>query len=184
MFESIAWYACALAGAIYVLSPLVVQSGSRFASRCQPEAISPDRLPEVIATEFRRRIPEFANLGFELVGCFDCGVLVNGARSYLAYFCNPTTNEFANVSAMTTPNGPASYFEFSARFRMATASRPTTTRCCRFCRQIRMSGYSVSQQSRNRARCCRFIGNSRRNTRLGCARRASHGMPRFSGMRA
>lgn len=116
MFESLAWYVSALADAIYALCPLVVRSGSRFASRCRPEPMSPDRLPEEIATEFRRRIPEFANLGFERVGCFDCGLLVNGARSYVAYFCNPTTNEFANVSAMRTLNGPASYFEFSARF--------------------------------------------------------------------
>ena len=73
-------------------------------------------LPEQIGAEFNTRISDFHHLGFELIGCFDCGSLTKDTRSYVAYFCNHTSNEFANVSAMMTPNGPASYFEFSSRF--------------------------------------------------------------------
>jgi hypothetical protein len=116
MFESIAWYASAFAGAIYLVSPFAVHSTLRFASRCKFDSIPLDRLPEEIAAEFRRRISEFTNLGFELIGCFDCGALAGETRTYVAYFCNHTTNEFANVTAMATPDGPASYFEISSRF--------------------------------------------------------------------
>jgi len=116
MFESILWYVSAFAGAIYLLSPLVAHNAYRFNSRCRLRAISPDTPPDGIAEEFERRISEFASSGFELVGCFDCGVLAQETRSYLAYFCNHTTNESANVSAMTTQDGPASYVEISSRF--------------------------------------------------------------------
>jgi len=116
MFESVAWLAAALAGAIYLLSPLVVRSTFRFFSRCSFTPLPLERLPERISTEFRRRISQFAHLGFELLGCFDCGALANDTHSYMAYSCNYSTNEFATVSAMVTPDGPASYIEFSSRF--------------------------------------------------------------------
>jgi uncharacterized protein YggL (DUF469 family) len=116
MFQSIGWSVPVVAVAVYLVTPFVVHSSSRFAARCKPDAVSLDRLPEGIASEFRRRITEFVNLGFELVGTFDCGALANETHSYVAYFCNHVTNEFANVTAMATSEGPASYFEFSARF--------------------------------------------------------------------
>jgi len=116
MFDLIPWAVSGLVSAIYLLSPALVRHGFRFASRCQLRAVSLEEVPEAIATEFRRRISEFSNLGFELIGCFDCGSLASETRNYVAYFCNHTSNEFANVTAMTTPNGPASYFEFSSRF--------------------------------------------------------------------
>jgi len=116
MFESVAWLAAALAGAIYLLSPLVVRSTFRFFSRCSFTPLPLERLPERISTEFRRRISQFAHLGFELLGCFDCGALANDTHSYMAYCCNHRTNEFATVLAMITPNGLASYVEFSSRF--------------------------------------------------------------------
>jgi hypothetical protein len=116
MFEPIVWYASAVAGAIYLLSPVVARSTLRFASRCQLAPISLEQLPEEIAAEFRRRTSEFALLGFAPVGCFDCGALASDTRSFVAYFCNHTTSEFANISAMNTTNGPACYFEFSSRF--------------------------------------------------------------------
>ena len=116
MFESIAWYAPAVAGAIYLLTPFVVHNSFRLVARCRIEATPLDHLPKEISAEIRRRISEFANLGFELVGTFDCGALTNETHSYVAYFCNHTTNEFANVTAMVTLEGSASYFEFSSRF--------------------------------------------------------------------
>ena len=56
------------------------------------------------------------SLGFALVGCYDCGELALRTRTYVAYFCNRTTNDFANVTAVDSPRGVASYFEFSTRF--------------------------------------------------------------------
>jgi len=116
MFKSIVWIAPFIAGTIYALAPFVVRSAFRVAARCELEAIALDRLHKEISAEFNRRIAEFANLGFELVGTFDCGALTSDTRSYVAYFCNHATNEFANVTAMARPNGPASYIEFSSQF--------------------------------------------------------------------
>ena len=116
MFKSIAWIAPTAIGAIYALTPFAVHSSFCVAARCKLASISVDRLPKQISEEFSRRISEFAVLGFELVGTFDCGVLTNDTHSYVACFCHHATNEFANVTAMSTPIGPASYFEFSSQF--------------------------------------------------------------------
>ena len=116
MFESILWLAPSAAGAIYVLTPFVVYSSFRLAARCQCKSIALDMLPQEISTEFCKRIAEFSNLGFEMAGTYDCGSLTGGTHSYVAYFCNHATNEFANVTAMATSEGAASYIEFSSRF--------------------------------------------------------------------
>ena len=116
MFELLAWLAPAVGGAIYLLMPFVVRSSFRLAARCNPEVKPLECLPVEIAAEFERRIGEFSGLGFELTGIFDCGALASGTRSCVAYFCNHTTNEFADVTAMSTCDGVASYFEFSSRF--------------------------------------------------------------------
>ena len=128
MLESILWVAPAAAGALYAVTPLVIRSAFRVAARCNLVPIPLGQLTEEISAEFRRRISEFASLGFELVGVFDCGVLTNDTHSYVAYFCNHGTNEFANVTAMETPIGPASYFEFSSRFADGTSIETNTNR--------------------------------------------------------
>ena len=116
MFESIAWISAAAVGSIYALTPLAVHSSFRVTARCRLAPIPVDRLPMQISDEFSRRTPEFAALGFEAAGAFDCGPLTNDTHSYVACFCNHATNEFANVTAMSTPIGPASYLEFSSQF--------------------------------------------------------------------
>ncbi|HTZ30826.1 MAG TPA: hypothetical protein VMH31_00110 [Methylomirabilota bacterium] len=132
MLESIFWIAPAVAAAIYGLTPLVVRSAFRVAARCNLERITLEQLPQAISQEFRRRISEFADLGFGLVGVFDCGVLTNDTRSYVAYFCHHGTNEFANVTAMETPIGPASYFEISSRFADGSSIETNTNRVLPF----------------------------------------------------
>src|SRR5215475_2797152 len=116
MFDSIVCYVPAAAATIYLLAPFVVHGSFRFAAHCKCEPLALERLPSEISMEFRRWITEFTNLGFAFVGTFDCGSLTSGTHSYIAYFCNHATSEFANVTAMSTSEGPASYFEFSSRF--------------------------------------------------------------------
>lgn len=116
MFESILWLAPSAAGAIYLLTPFVLHSSFRLAARCKCEPIALDLLPQEISAEVRKRIAEFSSLGFELAGTYDCGSLASGTHSFVAYFCNHATSEFANVTAMATSDGPASYIEFSSRF--------------------------------------------------------------------
>ena len=54
--------------------------------------------------------------------------MTTDTHSYIAYLCNPMTNDFANVSAVQAPNKTASYFEFSTRFGMNTFLDTNTNR--------------------------------------------------------
>ena len=113
---------------IYVLGPLAVHWTYRFAARCNPSEVSPGALPEPIAALFLRRIPELRELGFESNGCFDCGCLVSETRSYVAYFCDRRTNDFANVTVLVTPKLIAGYLEFSTRFTDGLVLETNTNR--------------------------------------------------------
>jgi len=116
MFEMI-WLDTALFfGALHVFAPAVVRYTMRFSAHCNPNEISLDDLPEKVATLFRSHTPELANLGFELLGSYDCGNLTSETQRYIAYFCNRTTNDIASVSTVVTPRKTASYLEFSSRF--------------------------------------------------------------------
>jgi len=110
-------YIAALAGSLHLLGPLVVRWTFRFAARCRPSEVPLRELPGTIATRFAQRVLEIRELGFELIGTYDCGALTNETRSYVAYFCNRRTNDFANVSAIITPKQTASYLEFSTQFK-------------------------------------------------------------------
>lgn len=79
-----------------------------------------EQLPPPIASVFCQHIPQLQGLGFDLVGCYDCGPSTTDTHSDLAYLCNPMTNDFASVSAVRAPNKTASYFGFSTRFGMNT----------------------------------------------------------------
>jgi hypothetical protein len=116
MLETILQDAAVFLGALHLLSPIVARSTMRFAAHCNPVEIPLEDLPSEVVAIFRSRIAELGNLGFDLLGCYDCGSLTSETRSLAAYFCNRTTNELANVSVMITPKTVASYFEFSARF--------------------------------------------------------------------
>jgi hypothetical protein len=55
------------------------------------------------------------NLGFELLGCYDFGMLTSATERYVAYFLKRSTNDFASVTVATSPQKIAAYFEFSTR---------------------------------------------------------------------
>jgi hypothetical protein len=128
MFDSIAIDVSAFVGAVYLLSPLAVRWTYRFSARCQPRQASLESLPEQVAALFRKRIPEIHALGFELLGCFDCGSLTSDTHSFVAYFVNRRTNDFANVSVLLSPNGAASYLEFSTSFTNGVVLETNTNR--------------------------------------------------------
>lgn len=106
----------ALLGSIYVLVPLAVRWTFRAPSHCRPSEISLGALPNEVMAMFAKRIPELQKLGFEFIGCFDFGSLAAETHSYVAYFCNRCTNDFANVTVLLSPGGATGYLEFSARF--------------------------------------------------------------------
>ena len=110
-------YVAALVAGPYLLCPLAVRWTFRFAARCRPSQLPLRQLPGTVATLFAQRIPEIRELGFELIGTYDCGALANETHSYISYFCNRRTNDFANVSAVVTPKRTASYLEFSTQFK-------------------------------------------------------------------
>ena len=104
----------------------MVHSAYRFAAKCNPMDIPQSDLPEPVAGHITPRIAEMKRLGFALVGCYDCGELAVQTRSYVAYFCNRTDNDFANVTATVSPRGVTSYFEFSTRFSNGQAIETNT----------------------------------------------------------
>jgi len=116
MFETFWRVAALIIGFSRLLGPLALRYTFRFAARCKPVQVPEEDLPLEVATIFRARIPQLLNLGFDLVGCYDCGALANDTRNYVAYFCDYTRNDFASVTALITPRNTASYFEFSTRF--------------------------------------------------------------------
>jgi hypothetical protein len=126
MFDSIAIDVAAVVAAAYLLSPLAVHWTFRFASRCDLAEVSLENLPQQIASLLSERIPEIQELGFALTGCFDCGALAGETHSYVAYFCNHRTNEFANVSVLVSPTQTHSYVEFSTRFTNGQAVETNT----------------------------------------------------------
>ena len=103
-------------GALHLLAPVLVRTTMRFSGVCQLTKMPVDGLPEVAAATFRQRIPELLEQGFEFLGCYDCGSLISETHSYMAYFCNRRTNDFANVSTLETPSKTSSYLEFSTSF--------------------------------------------------------------------
>jgi hypothetical protein len=116
MFETILLELTAFVGALHLLAPLLVRSTMRFSGVCQLSKVPVDGLPDEAATTFRQRIPELVELGFEFLGCYDCGSLSSETHSYMAYFCNRRTNDFASVSMLVTPRRTTSYLEFSTSF--------------------------------------------------------------------
>lgn len=108
--------AAAVIGVLHIAGPLALHSTFRFPAKIAPLPVAAGELPEAVAKCVVPRIAEMERLGFENLGCYDCGELTLQTRTYVAQFCNRTTNDFANVTAVVTPHGVASYFEFSTRF--------------------------------------------------------------------
>jgi hypothetical protein len=116
MLENLWLDAAAVVGLMHVAGPLALRATYRFAAKCTPAQLAPKDLPEAVASRIVPRISQMENLGFSLVGCYDLGELAIHTKTYVVYFCNPTTNDFANVTAVVSPRGVASYFEFSTSF--------------------------------------------------------------------
>ena len=106
MFDALLMHVATVVGVLYLLGALAVRWTFRFAARCQFSEVPLNTLPVQVADLFRKRIPEIQELGFELAGCYACGALATETHSYVAYFCNRGSNDFANVSATTTTGQP------------------------------------------------------------------------------
>lgn len=128
MFGSIAFDFAAFIGVVYLVSPLAVRWTFRFAAHGHPTQVSLEALPERVAAIFRTRIPEIQELGFDGIGCFDCGRLASETHSYIAYFCDRHTKDFANVSVLVSPKTTASYLEFSTHFTNGLVLETNTNR--------------------------------------------------------
>ncbi|HXR34125.1 MAG TPA: hypothetical protein VN830_10475 [Verrucomicrobiae bacterium] len=116
MYEYLWRDAAILLGTMHLVAPMVVRNGFRFAAHCNPVQVPVEESPREVSAYIQSQIPQMQSLGFEFLGCYDCGVLAGNTRNFIAYFCNRQTNEFANVSVATLPQRTAGYFEFSTRF--------------------------------------------------------------------
>jgi hypothetical protein len=116
MLDNVWFDAAAVIGLMHVAGPVALRSTYRFAAKCTPTQMSTEDLPEAVEIRIAPRVSQMENLGFSLIGCYVLGELAIHTKTYVAYFCNPTTNDFANVTAVVSPRGVASYFEFSTSF--------------------------------------------------------------------
>ena len=98
MLENFCRDAAVAVGLAHLAGPLLLRTTVRFASRCQLTQVSTEELPAAVATAISSRIPDLQDTGFELLGCYDCGELAAYTHSYLAYFCNRASNDFASIS--------------------------------------------------------------------------------------
>lgn len=103
-------------GLAHLAGPIALRSTFRFSSRCQLTQVGTAELPVEVAAEINGKIPELQNLGFEFLGSYDCGELAAHTRSYLGYFCNRASNDFASVTVMLSGRGIDSFLEFSSTF--------------------------------------------------------------------
>jgi len=126
MYEYLWRDAAILLGSMYLMAPMAVRSGFRFAAHCKPVRVPVEELPREVSAYIQSRIPQMQSLGFEFLGCYDCGVLASNTQSFSAYFCNRTTNDFANVSVATSPQRTVGYSEFSTRFGNGIALETNT----------------------------------------------------------
>ena len=116
MYEFLWRDAAILLGSLHLMAPMAMRSGFRFAAHCKPVQVPVDELPHGVSSHIRAQIRPMQSLGFELLGCYDCGVLTSNTRRFIAHFCNRTTHDFANVSVATSPQKMSGYIEFSTRF--------------------------------------------------------------------
>jgi hypothetical protein len=128
MYENIWIDAAVLAGALHLIVPAVVKRGFWFTARCKPIAVPVDELPKEVASHIVPRIPQMENLGFELLGCYDFGMLSSNTRRFVVHFLKRSTNDFANVTVATSPQKIATYFEFSTRFSNGLMLETNTNR--------------------------------------------------------
>ena len=128
MYENICFDAAILVGAMHVIAPAVVRNGFRFAARCKPLTVPVEELPKEVAAYIVPRILQMQNLGFELLGCYHCGMLTSNTQRYVAYFLKRSTNDFANITVATSPQKIAAYFEFSTCFSNELTVETNTNR--------------------------------------------------------
>ena len=126
MYEHLWRDAAILLGSVHLMAPMAMRSGFRFAARCKPVQVPVEELSAEVVAYILPRIPQLQTLGFEFIGCYDCGVLASNTQSLSAYFCNRQTNDFANVSVVASPQRTAGYFEFSTRFGNGLALETNT----------------------------------------------------------
>ncbi len=128
MFESIWLDAAAVIGFFHVAAPIAARSSFRFSAKCDPKQLTAQDLPQQVAFRFLSLTPKLQDLGFELIGCYDCGELSSHTRTYIAYFFNRRTNDFANISVVASQQASTGYFEFSTRFTDGSGIETNTNR--------------------------------------------------------
>ena len=116
MFELRLLEILAALGASHLAITALVRSLLTFSARCELTAVDMQDLPKNVARAFQQRQPELAGIGFDRIDLYDCGSIVPETHTYIAYFCNRETNDFANVTARVTRAGCSSYMEFSTSF--------------------------------------------------------------------
>lgn len=101
---------------LHLAGPIALRRTFRFFGHCRPQRITAQDLPLEVAECILPVTSRMENLGLELLGFYDLGKLSPYTRKFVAYLCNRTTHDFANVTVFVAPDMVDSYFEFSTSF--------------------------------------------------------------------
>ena len=116
MLETLLLDTAALFGLLHLAGPIALRQTFRFFGQCQPQLIAAGELAPEVAACLVPLTWGMESLGFELAGTYDLGKQSPHTRKFVAYLCNRTTNDYANVTVFVSPGMVDSYFEFSTSF--------------------------------------------------------------------
>ena len=102
MSSELVRFALLILAASVAVGPILLHRDFRFRTRIDAVPVPLGDLPVHARGYMLPRVVELASLGFELVGYFDVTGTSVGTASYLALAVNCKTNEWANVSYVTT----------------------------------------------------------------------------------
>jgi hypothetical protein len=100
---------------LFLTAPIVLRTRFRLLAKIEPVAVSVGEIPEAAQAYMEPRISEFANWNFELVAYVSLEDAAASGRTYMAFFANPHTAEWADATFVESPARKYGYIEFVTR---------------------------------------------------------------------
>jgi hypothetical protein len=102
--------------ATHLVAPLILRRTFRFSAKSQPQLLAAQEMTPALEQHLSGVAPQLKNLGFDYLGCYDFGEPAAHTRTVLALFCNPHTNDFADLTLSFSCHLTDTYLEFSTEF--------------------------------------------------------------------
>jgi hypothetical protein len=102
-------------GILLVAAPVALRIQFRWRAKVFPRAVPFESLPASVRAFMAPRVEEFSLWGFDLVAYLKLGEMAANTQAFIALLSNPHTNEWADVSYVTSPGRARGYIEFVTR---------------------------------------------------------------------